>query len=170
MYLRRLKEKDSELMLEWMHDLDVVNFLQTDFSKKEINDCELFIKNAENMNRDIHLAIVNDQDEYLGTVSLKHLHKGKAEFGITVRKCAMGTGIAIEAMKKIFFIAFNDLGLHEIYWCVNKQNLRAIKFYDKNNFQRININDGNLNCEIQQLGYYTKDQIENYLWYHFISL
>ncbi len=33
--------------------------------------------------------------------------------------------------------ALNNLDLDSIYWCVNIDNLRAIKFYDKHNFHRV---------------------------------
>jgi diamine N-acetyltransferase len=137
MRLRKLELKDVELMLEWMHDPSVVEGLQTDFASKTIQDCENFIVAAQDGSKDFHLAIVNDEDEYMGTVSLKHIQNGSAEFAITVRKLAMGKGYSKYAMTKIIRIGFEKLNLQFIYWCVSPENKRAVRFYDKNGYQRI---------------------------------
>mgnify|MGYP004451865777 CR=1 FL=1 len=72
--LRDLKLDDAELMLEWMHDKDVVRHLETDFSSKNIEDCRHFIKSSLETKEHLHQAIVDDvNDVYLGTVSLKYI-------------------------------------------------------------------------------------------------
>lgn len=136
MYLRNLELKDAPLMLSWMHDEDVVGNLQTDFSSKTIQDCEKFIKYAQDMSKDAHFAIASDEDEYMGTVSLKHIDRSNnsAEFAITVRKESMGRGFSWFGMKAIIEKAFNEFDLECVYWCVSKKNQRAIRFYDKHNF------------------------------------
>lgn len=138
MYLRKLKLKDAELMLEWMHDEEVVKNLYTNFSSKTIDDCICFINYKSENN--IHLAIADDADEYMGTVSLKNINydEKNAEFAITIRRCAQGKGVSAQAMKEILAIGFNKYKLENIYWCVNKNNLRAVRFYDKNNYRRCN--------------------------------
>lgn len=135
MYLRELKEKDAELMLEWMHDPDVTSGLRTDFASKTIDDCRVFIK-AETPGF-VNLAIASDEDEYMGTVSLKHMENGSAEFAITVRKAAMGHGYSWFGMRSIIEKAFADYGLESVYWCVNRNNERAVRYYEKHNFHRI---------------------------------
>ena len=140
MELRKLEEKDAELMFEWMHDSSVVEHLQTDFESKTIEDCKAFIKDANNDNTThLHMAIINDQDEYMGTVSLKNITKNDAEFAITIRKVAMGQGYSRYAMKEIIRIGFEELKLNRIYWCVNPNNKRAIRFYDKGGYMRTDI-------------------------------
>lgn len=136
MYLRELKSKDALLMLEWMHDKDVTKDLSTDFSRKTLDDAIGFINNSKVDKDNIHFAIVNDEDEYMGTVSLKHVDykKRTAEFAITVRKCAMGKGYSWFGMKSIIEKAFQEFELETVYWCVSRSNLRAVKFYDKHNF------------------------------------
>ena len=42
MRLRRLEEKDCPLMLEWMHDTNVVRNLKNNFSDKKLEDCIIF--------------------------------------------------------------------------------------------------------------------------------
>jgi diamine N-acetyltransferase len=139
--LRRLKQSDAPLMLEWMHDEDVVHFMKADFQHKTLSDCEEFIKSAQDDSTNIHLAVADDNDTYMGTVSLKNIDDTSAEFAITMRKTAMGKGYAAEAMKQIIKKGFNELGLERIYWYVNPENKRAVRFYDKNGYQRISLNE-----------------------------
>jgi len=136
MELRDLKPKDAELMLEWMHDDSVVHDLHTDFASKTIEDCIAFIEKSRKETDSINKAIVSDRDEYMGTVSLKNIdfERKTAEFAITVRKTAMGCGYSWFAMKKIFELAFDKLAMNSVYWCVSRNNKRAIRFYDKHNF------------------------------------
>ena len=43
MRLRHLEEKDAPLMLEWMHDPDVVGKLKGNFLNKTLADAEAFL-------------------------------------------------------------------------------------------------------------------------------
>ena len=136
MYLRKLELKDAQAMLSWMHDESVVGYLHTDFASKSLADCEKFIVASQNMENDAHFAIASDEDEYMGTVSLKHIDRdgGTAEFAITVRKESMGRGYSWFGMEAILETAFSDFGLESVYWCVSRKNKRAVRFYDKHNF------------------------------------
>ena len=136
MVLRKLKEKDAPLMLAWMHDEDVVGKLRGDFASKTLEDCCRFIESSISAT-DIHLAIASDTDEYMGTVSLKHIQEGSAEFAITVRAEAMGRGYSWFGMEAILDKAFNELNLESVYWCVSRKNERAVRFYDKHNFHEV---------------------------------
>lgn len=81
MRLRELRMEDAPLMLEWMHDDFVVHDLATNFSEKSIEDCNNFIQYAISQTsdmskcKDIHMAVVDDNDEYMGTVSLKNINR-----------------------------------------------------------------------------------------------
>lgn len=136
MYLRKLELKDAQAMLSWMHDESVVGYLHTDFASKTLDDCKSFIIASQNMTEDAHFAIASDEDEYMGTVSLKHINKenGSAEFAITVRKESMGRGYSWFGMEAVLEKAFSDFGLDSVYWCVSRKNERAVRFYDKHNF------------------------------------
>ena len=134
MHLRPLEPKDAPLMLEWMHDTSVVGLLRTNFASKTIEDCEQFIKNSLDDSKDLHLAIASDEDEYMGTVSLRDIENGIAEFAITVRTKAMSRGYSWFGMEAILKKAFEELNLDCVYWCVSRKNTRAVRFYDKHNF------------------------------------
>lgn len=161
MKLRKLELKDAELMLEWMHDEDVVANLGTNFKEKKIEDCVRFIELSSYEKEDLHRAIVDENDTYMGTVSLKHIDRinKTAEFAVTVRNVAMGKGFSKFGMSEIIKIGFKEVDLNEIYWCVSRENLRAIRFYDKNEYSRINDVPYNITKN------YTLEQQKKFLWY-----
>ncbi len=137
MYLRQLELRDAPLMLAWMHDREVTKNLRTDFASKTLQDAEDFIRRSREGTGNVHLAIASDEDEYMGTVSLKHIEEGSAEFGITVRAESMGRGYAWFGMENILEKAFTEYGLESVYWCVSRENARAVRFYDKHNFHEV---------------------------------
>ncbi len=213
MRLRKLKIEDAPLMLEWMHDESVVKDLQTDFAGKTIDDCRKFIEasiaetealtacfvlpeapspggTVFDGTKSLNLAIADETDEYMGTVSLKHIYAntaevGKdlgqrptrtteaspasmpvvAEFGIAIRKKAMGKGLAASAMKEIINLGREKFSIEVLYWCVDKKNTRALRFYDKNNYRRADIQKNGIAEVIRELGTYPEEKIDGYVWY-----
>lgn len=159
MHLRELRIQDAPLMLEWMHDDSVVHDLKTDFASKTLKDCERFIEDSLLDTHNLHLAVADESDNYLGTVSLKNICNNAAEFAITIRPSAMGLGIAAEAMRMIIEIGFEN-DLNYIYWCVSPDNKRAVRFYDKNRYCRVSPDALNI-----VLRGYSEEQIQEYYWY-----
>lgn len=139
MKLRELKLKDAPFMLEWMHDHDVCRYMKRNFSSMKLENCNAFISSSKNDTDNLHMAVVNDSDEYMGTVSLKNIDRqaGIAEFAVTVRKSAMGKGYSAFGMREIINYGLTELGLKKVIWCVSKENLRANRFYDKNGYRKI---------------------------------
>ncbi len=157
MYLRRLELKDAPLMLAWMHDKRVTANLRSNFAFKTMEDAENFIRFSWNNEENINLAIASDEDEYMGTVSLKHVEDGSAEFAITVRVEAMGRGYSWFGMETIIEKAFSEYGLESVYWCVSRDNERAVRFYDKHNFNEV--------LDIPQKVLERYDGVDNLKWY-----
>ncbi len=135
--LRELAVSDAPFMYEWMKDGELVQHLGRDYSTMTENDCVRFIHDSKNVIDHIHCA-VDVNGEYMGTVSLKNIDQDRkcAEFAIVLRRCAMGKGYALVAMKEMLWRGFSDLKLQHIYWYVSSANQRAIRFYDKNGFQQ----------------------------------
>ncbi len=161
MRLRKLENKDAGYMLEWMHDDNVVSNLAGNFASKQLEDCLAFIESSQDTSSDLNLAIVDESDEYMGTVSLKHINQAEsfAEFAIAIRATAMGKGFSKYAMQEIIRIGKEDYRLERIYWCVATDNHRAVRFYDKNGYQRVeNIPDSLKNL-------YSKKQLASFYWY-----
>lgn len=134
MYIRKLKVKDAPLMIEWMHDANITKNLRANFASKTLNDAKEFIRSSWEDEKNLHFAIASDEDEYMGTVSLKNIEDQTAEFAIIVRGEALRRGYSWFGMESILQKAFNELGLESVYWCVSRDNKRAVRFYDKHNF------------------------------------
>lgn len=137
--IRRLELRDLPHMYEWMHDEKVTANLQADFASFSMEKVENFIKSAMEQNEEnenIHYAIVDENDEYMGTISLKNINKKdkNAEYAIVTRAKAHGKGYAAAATKDILKIGFEELGLEKIYLYVSVNNIGANKFYKKCNF------------------------------------
>ena len=136
MFLRKLEEKDAELMLEWMHDPMVNCFFQTNFSKSNKESVLKFINDSfTDLNQ--NFAIVSAMDEYIGTISLKNIsYKNRnAEYAIVLRQIAQGNGSAYNSTKEIIRYAFEDLNLHRVYLNVLSSNVKANNFYQKCGFK-----------------------------------
>lgn len=131
--LRKLKISDYDGMVEWMSDPNISSnfrFLASGLNKEKVKK---FIIKSLTDKTNLHYAIVDEKDEYLGTISLKNINliDFNAEYAIVLRKKAIGSGAAKEATEAILDIAFNKLKLHKVYLNVLSDNIRAIKFYEK---------------------------------------
>ncbi len=138
--IRRLEMKDLPHMYEWMHDEEVTRNLQADFAGFTRDDVSDFIKNAMEQNENsenVHFAIIDENDEYMGTISLKNINRKdkNAEYAIVTRKMAHGKGYAGEATRDILKLGFNTYGLEKIYLYVVTENIAANKFYKKCGFK-----------------------------------
>lgn len=161
MYLRKLELKDAPLMLAWMHDKRVTEKLRTNFASKTLEDAENFIRWSWEDKDNVNLAIASDEDEYMGTVSLKHIENGTAEFAVTVRYEAMSRGYSWFGMESIIDKAFNEYGIESVYWCVSRDNARAVRFYDKHNFSEI--------VDLPQKVLDRYKDVENLKWYSILK-
>lgn len=139
--LRELEFKDAPLMLEWMHDTDIQKGFQKKMLEMTLEDAQRFceksvIPDVIEEGCSVHFAIVDDNDEYLGTISLKNISitNSDAEYAISTRKKVHGKGIATAATGLIFEKAFNEYNLSKVYLNVLKNNERAVGFYVKNGF------------------------------------
>ena len=151
MKLRDLKEKDVDRMLEWMHSKESKEIFAKDFNRFTKEDVTKFV-NSKNTDENINYACVNDNDEYLGTVSLKNIdyENNNAEYAISFMKEAQGTGAALFATIEILEEAFEELNLEKVYLDVLKTNERAIAFYKKVGF----IQEGEFRNHFKKNGKY----------------
>jgi diamine N-acetyltransferase len=133
-HLRQLRSEDAPLMLEWMQDPSIACFFRFDAASMTEEKCRSFIASANADPDSRHYAIADEQDCYLGTISLKNIAEGRAEYAISTRKCAHGSGAAIQATSEVLRIAFDELGLDTVYLNVMTENLRANAFYRKAGF------------------------------------
>ena len=136
--LRELQIKDANKMYEWMSDPEVVSSLaigRYPNSKEEIHD---FIRKSWTDKNNIHFAIVTDEDDYTGTVSLKNINyiDRNAEYAIAINKDYWGKEFSKFSTDEIISYGFKILNLHKIYLNVVCSNIRANKFYEKYGFEK----------------------------------
>ena len=135
-YIRPLEPCDAEGMLEWMHDDSTASLFQRDFLSMQLRDVLEFIDSSQKNTESHHFAVQDSEGRYMGTVSLKNvdMHNLRAEYAISMRRCARGTGLASKGTKAVLRYAFSEIGLHCVYLNVLSSNVRARKFYEKNGF------------------------------------
>ena len=73
-FIRPLKTKDAWRMLEWMHNDDIMQYFQFDGKSAKLEDVLQFIEASRDESKNLHRAIVDKNDCYLGTISLKNMH------------------------------------------------------------------------------------------------
>lgn len=161
--LRRLLEKDVPFMIEWMRDEDIQQRFQKDMKSITEEQALAFCRSSEipeklTENISIHFAIVDEKDDYLGTISLKNISllNRTAEYAISTRKCVHGKGVSKEATRLLLEKAFDEYGLHKVYLNVLKDNIRAIHFYEKCGF----VYEGEFREHIMKNGEY-----KTLVWY-----
>lgn len=162
MRIRELKNKDAVYMTEWMQNKEINKYFQFNLADISIVNSTKFIENVYNNKNALHLAVVNDNDDYVGTISLKNIDfkNQKAEYAIALREVAMGEGYARFATDAILYIAFYILELNRIYLCVLDENIRANKFYEKYGF----IYEGKFFDDL-----YIRGKLKNVNWYRILK-
>jgi len=160
MFLRPLHINDAPRMLEWMHNKNVTEYFRFDGSSATIDSVCEFITNASCDKTSRHYAVTNDDNSYMGTVSLKNIdcENKNAEYAISLHQDAIGRGYARFATDEIMKIAFNELQLQRVYLNVLSINVRAIKFYEKYGF----VYEGEFRKHLMHKG-----KLENLKWYGF---
>ena len=113
----------------------------------------------EKMKECKHLAIIMDGNGRWAKSKGLPRSAGHMAGSDNVRNIAMGKGFSEFGMKQIIQIGFNNYQLKQIYWCVSPDNHRAVKFYDKNGYKRIDFNKLHIKCT------YSEDQIKKFIWY-----
>lgn len=141
-HLRKVNRADAAYMLEWMKDDDIQKCFKKQMGDYTLDDVYEFCEqNSGEVNmangKDIHFAITNELNEYLGTISLKNLNLNEksAEYAIVLRRKYQGFGIAEKATKDLIEKAFGEFGLIFIYLYVLEKNIKAIKLYEKCGFE-----------------------------------
>ncbi len=165
--LREIKADDADYMLEWMHDPNIQKCFRKNMMKYTLDDVKLFCINSKipekiSNGTDIHYAIANEKDEYLGTISLKNIdtENKSAEYAVVMRRIAQGHGYAYAASSILLDKAFKELNLHRVYLNVLANNQNAIKLYEKLGF----VFEGEFREHIKK-----NDKFLNLKWYGLID-
>lgn len=160
MKLRDLIIEDANGMFNWFKDKAVTEFLHGEYTNYTIQDAENFILKESRVMDEIHKAIVNDENEYIGTVSLRHIDRvgETAELAIVVQSEFFSKGYAWFAVSEMLKYAFQVLEIRGVYWRVFSKNKRAIRFFEKHGF---NMPDEDIPDDIKKRHSNEKDLV----WY-----
>ena len=136
MVLRELEIKDASTMSQTLNDADVNRYMNIGEKPTSIETCIDFINNSHRDEHNKHFAIVDEDDSWVGTISLKNIDfkVKQAEYAIITSSRVHGKGYAFKATEELLEYAFKVLKLQRVYLNVTTQNVRANKFYTKCGF------------------------------------
>ena len=145
-YLREPLEKDVHEMLKMLNNPDIKKHFSFFNHQFTIQDVKNFIQDSSKNKYRVDFSIVDEEDKFLGTITLKNIdqHKNEAEYAISLSEKSIGKGIAKKATDIIISKAINSFNIKTIYLNVKSDNIRAIRFYEKYGFKKYN-NNRNLN-------------------------
>jgi RimJ/RimL family protein N-acetyltransferase len=153
--LRPLTEKDAQRMVEMMQDAQTTQYLQIGGPDYTLDTALGFIRIAGDESKNLHRAVVDREDVYQGSVSLKHidLDKKEAEYAISMHPQAQGKGAAKAASAGILELAWS-IGLERVYLNVLARNERANRFYQKFGFRYTHTTDMEFRGSTEKLHWY----------------
>ena len=153
--LRPLEAKDAQRMVEMMRDSLTTRYLQIGGPDYTEATALGFIASTCDESRHLHRAVVDKDDIFQGTVSLKNLDtdKKEAEYAISMHPEAQGKGAAKAASAGILEIA-QARGLTRVYLNVLEENQRANRFYQKFGFRYTHTTTMDFHGEPKALNWY----------------
>ena len=156
--MRKLELKDANKMMETLNDKSVTNTMRISLRSFSLDECKKYILNSNKDEKNIDFAITDENDNWVGTISLKNIDyiKKEAEYAIITSKDVHGKGYSQKATKEILEYAFNELKLDKVYLYVSVNNIRANKFYQKVGFifDKCERNGLKLGNEYQDINWY----------------
>ncbi len=150
--IRPLNIADAKKSWLWRNDPNVWAFTGSKPNKFITEEMEMeWIKGvlARKNERRFAICIGDSVNEYVGNVQLTDITKRQAEFHIFIgEKEYWGKGIATLATNQILEVAFKELFLSSIYLYVKKENIAAIKVYQKCGFKICSVDEISYKMEI----------------------
>lgn len=150
-YLRPLEIKDAEISYHWRNNPVVWELTGSKPDKFITKDMEVaWIKKVLARSDEKRYAIcLSHNDQYIGNVQLTSIKNRQAEFHIFIGLPEFwGKGIGKLATAKMINIGFSELQLKKIYLFVKKNNLAAIKAYEKVGFKIMSSDNDQYYMEI----------------------
>lgn len=138
--LRRLSTNTvPEPYLEWLHDPEIIRFLQVRFDARTPGAIEKFIESFDHLDTFLFGIYSSTEDDYIGNITLSaNPHHLFASMGYLIGdKRFWKTDAAIEAVKLICDFAFFERGLRKIFEMTTANHI-ASNF----NFRRLGFSYG----------------------------
>ena len=143
-YLKKLSlDELNGNYVNWLNDKEVCKYNshgEIEYTKEMAVD---FIKSLKNdKTREVYAVYLKVTNEYIGNISLQSidLKNNNAEVAYLFgEKKYWGNGYAEEASKVLFKRAFEELGLHRLYFGTHVENIAMQKLGEKLKFKREGI-------------------------------
>ena len=137
--LRVLQESDREILATLMNNKKIWDNLKDYIPHPyHIEDADFFIDLTQKQIPSQSFAIVNEQSELCGVISLikqDDIYRLTAELGYWIGEPYWGRGIATQAIELITDYGFKELKLERIYAGVFDFNKASRKVLEKNGYQ-----------------------------------
>lgn len=154
--LRAVEREDAPRFVQWFNDPEVREHISL-YRPLSLAQEEKWIEQQTEPDPPNHVfAIETNDGVHIGVVGLHDINwkNRSAEFGIVIgEKGYWGQGYGTDATRTILNYAFGELNLHRIHLRVDADNPRAIRCYEKCDFQH----EGTLRDVVFSNGNY-KDQ------------
>ncbi|MCA6478110.1 MAG: GNAT family N-acetyltransferase [Chitinophagaceae bacterium] len=126
----------NQKYLSWLNDPEVYKYLSSggDFTMKQLVN---FVREKSFEDIFFWAIIVKENNNHIGNIKIDKIDKNDlhGEYGIMIGdKSVWGMGYAAEVSKIVIDFCFNVVGLKEIRLGVHKENIPAIKLYQKLGF------------------------------------
>lgn len=120
--------------LEMINDKEIKSLIGLDNIEISFDDEMNWIKEKMEDNSNTFSMIEKSTNEYIGNIEIMNIENNIGELGICITNEKCNKHYGREAIKRFLDYAYNELKLNTIYLNVHKDNLRAIKCYEKCNF------------------------------------
>lgn len=127
-----LNEEEKRFVLKWRNDDEISSF--TRIKSITLKEHLKFIEELK-YHKDKQYFLVYKEKEAIGVISFVNITLHSCEFGLYAKPGLRGMGKIL--MQEIKNYAFNVLKVRILKACVFKNNEKALKLYEKNNFSII---------------------------------
>ncbi|MBO6023329.1 MAG: GNAT family N-acetyltransferase [Bacteroidales bacterium] len=136
--IRPLQEQDAYTSVQWRNDPEVFKYTGNTYDHEITIESELgWIRKVIANPNDYRCAILVD-GVYIGNIYLTDIDGYSAHYHIFIgNKDYWGKGVAKKASQLILDYAFNKLGLKIVKLKVRKENISAVKLYEKLCFKAV---------------------------------
>lgn len=163
-YLRLLEKQDLPYRVKWLNDDEISSGITIDGPVSLAKTQAWFQKVILDDTKRHYVIVDSETDVPIGITGLVNIdfRNGKAELYIAIgNKSYWGQSIGSEALQLILEYSFNYLNLNRIYLYTNIANVRAQRFYKKNEFVKEGV--------LRQHKYH-KGKLEDYVIFSILKI
>ncbi len=124
----------------WLNDLEVNQYLETRWTKQDIETITEFVKAQRDNNHSVLFAIIrNENSKHIGNIKIGpiNFHHHHADISYFIgEKSEWNKGYASEAIQLICRFGFDELHLHRIEAGAYCEAIGSIRALEKNGFRR----------------------------------